>query len=144
MISSKNARTVQDIGREMYRLVDTYYHQLGSLALLSFPEFFHFVAGLDYRKETGRFQFLASPENVLSGNSPVVACANKSILIGCWCKNQNIPFRFVACTRKPNTAYNHVFPQMLLNGKWASVDATYPWHVPFSENKYAHSEVLTR
>lgn len=138
----KNVLSVHDIGREMYRISKQHAHQLGAFGSMSFQDFFQYVSRLPYRKEAGQYQLLASPENSLNQTSPVIACANKAILIGSWCTLNKIPFRFVAVTRNKKGPFNHVFPEIYLGGRWCPVDATYPWFQPFSENNFAKREIL--
>lgn len=142
--TTRNARNVQEIGLEMYRLVETYASDLGSLALLPFPEFFDHVKRLAYRKEPGRFQILARQSWTQNGFGPVVACANKAILIGSWAYLHKLPYRFVAVGRFRNSPLSHVFAQVYINGNWQNADATYPWHQPFQDRQFGRVEILKR
>lgn len=140
----KRAKSVQEIGFEMYRIAEQHANDLGSLGLLPMVAFFQRVRALPYYKEPGRFQFLSSPKWTLSGLSPVVACANKSILCGAWAKLHSVPFRFVASGPQRNQPYSHVFTQFYLDGSWKSFDPTYSWHEPFFERTFARVEILKR
>lgn len=140
----RRAKNVQEIGREMYRLADSYSTDLGELAGLPLDVFFDKVKQIPYRKEPGRFQFLSRPQWVLSGLSPVVACANKAIMVGAWAKQNRFPFRFVAVGTALTRPVNHVYTQIFLAGLWQNVDPTYNWHSPFHVRPWARFEVLKR
>jgi hypothetical protein len=140
----RRAKSVQEIGREMYRLVDTYSTDLGELAGLPLDVFFDRVKAIPYRKEPGRFQFLSRPQWSLAGLSPVVACANKAIMVGSWAKQNRFPFRFVAVGTVVTRPVNHVFTQIFLAGLWQDVDPTYNWHSPFHVRPWARFEILKR
>lgn len=140
----RRVQGVQEIGREMYRIAETYCRDLGSLALLSMPDFFNRVRAMAYYKEPGRFQFLSRPQWTLAGLSPVVACANKAILCGAWAKLHSVPFRFVACGMVRTRPYSHVFCQYYVSGEWKNFDPTYSWHEPFQNRSFARSEILKR
>lgn len=141
---TKRAKSVQDIGREMYRMTESYGSDLGSLALLSFEDFFNHVRAIPYRKEPGRFQLLARQSWTQNGLGPIIACANKSILIGSWAYLHKLPYRYVAVAKFINQPFSHVFPQVYIAGKWQNADATYPWHQPFQEREFQRVEILRR
>ena len=128
----------------MYRLSTKYASDLGEKCGWELPRFFSYVANLPYFKEPGNFQFLARPRYVIEKYSPVIACANKSILIGAWASARKIPFRFVAVGNAKTRPPNHVFIEIYLNGNWMQVDATYQWHALGSDRKFARRILLTR
>ena len=142
--TTRNARNVQEVGQEMYRMAESYATDLGSLALLSFQEFFDHVKRIGYRKEPGRFQFLARQSWTQNGIGPIIACANKAILIGSWAYLHKLPYRFVAVSRFRNKPLSHVFAQVYINGNWQNADATYSWHQPFQNREFERMEVLRR
>lgn len=140
----RRVKNVQEIGQEMYRLVDRYANDLSEYASMGLHEFFEKIARLPYRKEPGNFQLLSRPEWTLSGLSPVVACANKAIICGSWAKLRKYPFRFVAVGRAKTRPLNHVFCQIFLNGSWQNIDATYSWLTPFHSREWSRLEILKR
>lgn len=128
----------------MYRMVQSYATDLGSLALLSFNDFFDHVKRIPYRKEPGRFQLLSRQSWTQNGQGPIIACANKAILIGSWAYLHRLPFRFVAVALHKNNPLSHVFAQVYINGKWQDADATYSWHEPFAGRNFERVEILKR
>lgn len=142
--TSRRVKSAQEIGHEMYRMVEQYASDLGALALLPFDQFFDHVRKIPYRKEPGRFQLLARQSWTQAGLGPIIACANKAILIGSWAKLHQVPFRFVAVALKKNNPLSHVFAQVYITGNWQNADATYPWHQPFHDREFGRVEILRR
>ena len=114
-------------------------------ALESLDVYFRRVAGGHYDREPSVWnaQILARPSLVLTRRVPVVACANKSILMASWAELNRIPWRLVAVGRIPGFPPHHVYVEMHLGGAWRSVDATYPWGVLFVEKSYPVRIVVT-
>lgn len=128
----------------MYRLAETYAPDLGAIGSLDLHRFFKYVAELPYHKEAGRYQVLSRPSWVLAGLSPIVACANKAILIGAWAILHRIPFRFVAVSPVVKKPLSHVYAELFLNGEWIPADATYSWNVLGHTRNWARREILRR
>ena len=107
-------------------------------ALESLPVFFRRVARGHYDREPLSWgaQILARPSLVISRRVPVVACANKAILIASWAQMHRIPWRLVAVGRIPGFPPHHVFPELWIGGSWRAADATYPWGVLFAKKSY--------
>jgi len=100
--------------------------------------FFRRVARGHYDREPTEWkaQILARPALVLSRRVPVVACANKAILMASWAQLNRMPWRFVAVGRIPGFPPHHVYTELFIGGAWRSADATYPWGVLFLEKSY--------
>lgn len=81
-------------------------------------------------------QILARPALTISKRVPVVACANKAILIASWAHLNRVPWRFVAVGRIPGFPPHHVFAELWIGGAWRPADATYPWGVLFTSKPY--------
>lgn len=143
MSSWQRVKSVREIGTEMYRIANTHANDLGKLGVYSLEQIFDYVKAKPYFREPGNFQLLVRPKWVMVGLSPVVACANKAILLGSWAKLHRIPYRFVAVSPVRFRSLSHVFAEFYLNGKWVPMDATYNWGSIGHSVDYPHRKVLT-
>ena len=107
-------------------------------ALLPLGEFFGMVSRGYYNREPDawRAQVLARPALTISKRVPVIACANKAVILASLAELNRIPWRLVAVSRRVGRPPHHVFPEMFIGGAWRPVDATYPWSVPFLVKPY--------
>jgi hypothetical protein len=119
-------------GTEMYRLVDTYWSDLGGLRYWDFPSYFDMVRKIPYESDMEKYpggvtEEVARPGYLLNrAMIPKLDCKKKSILIGAWAKAQSHPFRFLAASDRLDKEVVHVFPQIDFGNGWVTVDATLP------------------
>jgi hypothetical protein len=139
--------------RDMYRLVNRYYKDLDvffirsgkklvPISQLSFIKFYDMVKKLPYRKDIKPKEITARPLYLLRFPGTGLDCKKKSILIGSYMRKKNIPYRFIASSRKKNGRIHHVFPQVLLCGIWMNADATYSRFNLFEPKQVTRAEVL--
>lgn len=138
MVSAVRTNDPRAILAEMARIVRAYCWDLGSLAALPFDGFFDFVRAKHYNREPHewRAQILARPRRLLSRESPILACAAKSLLIASWAACNGIPWRFCAVGRRAGFPPHHVFAELQIAGEWVPCDATYLWSVPFLRRRW--------
>ena len=122
----------------MARIVLDHAGDVAEWASCGLPDFFELVRGGTYNREPLRWgtQVLARPRDAIAKTVPVIACANKAILVASWAQLQGIPWRLVAVGRIPGWPPHHVFPELFVAGAWRAVDATYPWNGLFVARSY--------
>jgi hypothetical protein len=122
----------------MVRIVRAHAGDVAALAVQPLEDVFRLVADAAYTREPfeWRAQILARPALTASKRVPVVACANKSIILASWAHLRRIPWRLVAVGNKAGHPPHHVFPELWIGGTWRAVDATYPWGVLFHSKPY--------
>lgn len=132
------ASTSSDILRRMVGLVRRTAEDVAPWALVPLEEFFRMVSRGHYNREPDnwRAQVLARPAATISKTVPVIACANKAIIVASWAQMNGIPWRLVAVSRVRGRSPHHVFPELYIGGEWRPVDATYPWSVLFARKFY--------
>jgi len=55
-------------------------------------------------------------------------CTDKTILIAAWALCRGIPCRVtLAGVKSEPGIYHHIFPELFINGKWVTYDATYSY-----------------
>jgi hypothetical protein len=95
------------------------------LADLSLNEFYDFVRKLPYKRDTKPIEVVGRPMYIIGKLKGFADCKKKAVLMGSFLKLQNIPFRFVGASARPDGAIHHIYPEAKLNGNWTHVDATY-------------------
>jgi hypothetical protein len=131
--------------RAMKDWVQRFHDDLAEYADWSLEDFFDLVKNLPYemeKKEWGK-QIIMRPKDILSRLLPVVACANKAILISSFLTMQGIQNGFVVSANSAQENFGHVFNWVKFpnSGTIAFVDATYPENVIFREKQYAKRKV---
>jgi hypothetical protein len=105
-------------------------------------DFFRYVKNIPYRKDKTPLEILVRPYYILKHQGLGMDCKKKSILIGAYCKLNNIPVRFIGSSKRIDKRVHHIFPQIFDNGEWKNFDATYNYYHPFENKILTHAEVL--
>lgn len=106
------------------------------------PEYFGYVKRLPYLRDMRGTETVARPRLLLT-EFPALDCKKKAILIAAWCKANGIPYRFIACSERPDKRIHHVFPQALMGQRWRNLDATYAKYKLFQKKpRLTRAEVL--
>jgi len=144
-------------GRLMYSLSTDYADDLDDVILkngntacqlsdLDLKEFYDFVRGIPYRRDTKPIEVVSRPRYILENVNKGMDCKKKSLLFGSWFTKQGfsplIDWRFMAVSMRPDKHFHHVFPQIKLNGKFQNTDATYKHYRIFSTPHYTAVNVL--
>lgn len=120
---------------EIIRLAKWYKNDLKDFPEMGFFKFYNYVRDLEYipdppGKETlSRFVYTIRKEWKAPRD-----CDDKTILISTKCEFDKIPYRVVVCGM--NFTPHHVYPEILVSGKWMSADATYWNRNAFGKNLY--------
>lgn len=137
----------------MYRIINQYSRDLQDvyvkrngklvpLTHLSILEMFDVVRKIPYRRDIKNIEVVARPLKIIASSPAGMDCKKKSILMSSFCRENNIPFRLIASSKRPDKRVHHVFPQALLNGMYKNIDATYPHYQPFEDKAVTAAEVL--
>lgn len=113
--------------REMTRMVVQYSGDLGDKAKWSLPRFYDYVRKLPYHPDPRNDERVSRPRFTLRPDWPDSRdCDDKSVLIGSWCFQNKIPFRFVCSSSRPDRHPHHVFVLGRFRNREHVIDATYP------------------
>lgn len=135
----------EQTGEEMYRLVDDfsgdikdYYISGGrSLADISLPEYYNIIKNIPFREDKKGVEVVTRPLHLFSAPWRGWDCKKKGIAIASWLKENHVPWKFTAVSRKPDGRIHHVIVKAEWNGKWLPIDATY------SDNELYQTEKWT-
>lgn len=141
-------------GKEMHRIIRNYSADLNDvfvkrngrlvpLTRLSVFEMFDIVRKIPYRRDIHNIEVVARPFKIIHESPCGMDCKKKSILMASFCKENGIPFRLIASSRRRDRRIHHVFPQGKLNGAYRNLDATYPEYRPFEVKDVTAAEVLS-
>lgn len=124
-----NIKDVNDTGKLMYALVNRYSGDIGEWASKPLEEFFTHVKKIPYRKDPPGVEYLMRPAGLLNQWGRGQDCDDRAIALASWAKENQLPYRFVATGKWENKPVHHVYPEILISGKWIVADATYPENV---------------
>jgi hypothetical protein len=111
--------------REMTRLVARYSSDIGPMAKWPLRKYYDFVRELPFRRDPAGQETVSRPKYTLRRDWPWRDCDDKSILMGSWCFQNKVPFRFCASSKLPSGRMHHVFPVATMSGVSVPLDATY-------------------
>ena len=154
MLTVDDLLSKDQTGKEMYRIINNYSADLNDvfvkrngklipLSNLSILEMFDVVRKIPYRRDIHNIEVVARPIKILASSPAGMDCKKKSILMSSFCKENKIPFRLIASSRRPDKKVHHVFPQGLLGGMYRNLDATYSHYKPFEDKQVTAAEVLS-
>lgn len=120
-------------GKKMYDLVDKTAGDLKKIKISGKPlsdmplsDYFFLVKNIPYRQDPKPREIIARPKYLFKYRKNGLDCKKKALLVAAWAKNNNIPFRFIASSNRPNRHIHHVFPELYFSGRYVITDATYP------------------
>jgi len=122
----------------MHKLTRDFSGDLGWRRHLPFHLYFDFVKNLPYMDNgfllgDPQSEILARPGFFMRPEIfPGLDCKAKAVLIGAWCAENKVPYRYIACQEDPEEGdIHHVFPLVAAtNGGFISADATFPSFFP--------------
>lgn len=125
MIMKRKIVKLEDVfqtGREMARLVVSYFTDLGPWLARPFCEFYRHVCELPYIDDPDEIETISRPAFLLCEDYAPRDCDDKAILCACWWRGHGHKCRFVATSTTTDGELHHVFLQVD-NGIF--VDSTY-------------------
>jgi transglutaminase-like putative cysteine protease len=80
-------------------------------------------------------EIIHRPALLLTRSGVSADCDDKAILIASWAQKRGIPWRFKAVGYGP-AGFSHVYNELMMDGQWVPVDATYERNTLFAETPY--------
>lgn len=123
--TNRHLYDVFQTGREMARLVRSYWSDLGPWLGASFWAYYTHVCKLPYVDDPEDVETVSRPIYTLNPAYRPRDCDDKAVLMACWFHGRGIRCRFVASSTRPDKQVHHVFLQVDGVG---FVDATYNYY----------------
>ena len=124
-MTSRPLESADQTAAEMVRLVRTYSGDLGEKGRWPLNKFFRHVAELEYRPDPKGHESVSRPALSMSENWPWRDCDDKAVMMGAWCYQNQLPFKFVGSSKRPDHQLHHVWVKARIDGKDLPLDATY-------------------
>lgn len=120
----KMIKTIEAHAGDLKNFVDSKSGR--SLDELSLQEFFDYVKSMPYRRDPAGNEIIPRPAFIIKF-APEYGrdCKKQSILIGAWAKLNDLPYRLKVVSRNKRRKMHHIYPEIKINGKWLTADATY-------------------
>lgn len=125
LIGIKNNHTLDDTLKEIVRLSNTYKNDVVSYIEMKPTEFFNFVAK--------KIKYEADPEGMELVMRPAITlkrgkgdCDDKTILCLSYFLLKKIPCGYSIVSSSNEKPFHHIFPFVIIKGKFFDFDATYP------------------
>jgi len=141
--------TKDETAREMSRLVDLYAGDLNAfdvggvpLGSTPLPIFYQAIRAIPYRQDTAGVEVVSRPYILLTAPLAGWDCKKRAIVLASWCKLHNIPYRFVAVSRRASGEIHHVITEAYIDRQWLPLDATYPRNQLFQREAWTNVELL--
>lgn len=112
-------------GPYMHSMVQRYWRDMIPWGTRSLPQIFDIIKNIPYRPDPPTVETLMRPYYTMRGLGWGGDCDDKAIALASWALINRIPYRFVAVRKAGQPTLHHVFPQLLINNKWMTTDATY-------------------
>ncbi len=125
----------------MYNMAAAFHGDVAPLSVLSLPEYFDIVRKIRYQRDPKHKEVTARPGIILK-NMDAADCKKKAILMGAYFEEHGIPYRYIACSQRPDRQIHHVFTQAKMGGEWRNVDPTYARYRLFEPKRLTRAEIL--
>jgi transglutaminase-like putative cysteine protease len=130
---------------QMKRLIDAYWTDVSGYSLHSLEDIFDFVRNIPYVKDVdqaggnGAEEVVMRPEFAIQNGSD---CDDKTVLMASFLKNAGYQWRIVTVSYNPSTLEHvHTYAEVLVDGQWMPMDATYEQNMMFYEHPYSQKKV---
>lgn len=133
--SGEMKRVVSEYCTDLNNMYIQYKGKQVSLSELPLNTFFDFVKNIRYRMDKKPVEVLMRPYYAVKYRKKGIDCKKKAILIASYAHCNNIPYRFIASSKRKDKRMHHVFPQLRIKNRWVNADATY--------NDYSLGQVKT-
>ena len=151
-------RSKEQTGRRMYALARKYAadldhiflkrgRQVTPLSNLSLHSFFDFVKRLPYRRDIAPVEVVMRPRAIIANSMSGLDCKKKGTLLLAYLHRKygrQYPTRLISVSTRKDGKIHHVFPQIMIGGRWRNLDATYSNYTPFQRKYVSRAEVLPR
>ena len=137
-------------GAEMYDLVNRFssdldHFEIGGYRLSQLPlDVYHqAIRNIPYRKDGHGVEVVTRPYLLFDVPWRGWDCKKKAIAMASYLKENGIPYRFAAVSRRPAGDIHHVIPQAQIDGNWVDMDPTYGWNRPYQDGGWTNVEILS-
>lgn len=135
------------------RIVNTHYKDIAGfwimknnikipLCDLPLKKYYNLVKRIPYQRDTKPIEILLRPFFLLNGRTIGLDCKKKTILMAAYFKCNNIRFRYMGSSQRPDRRIHHIYTQIKTGDNWKNVDATYPENNIFENKRFTKVEVL--
>jgi hypothetical protein len=142
----QTAHRIKELCKRFYSDLDAIFidkaGQQLPLTALTLQEFYDFVRKIPYRQDKKPIEIVARPYHIVKHKNLGMDCKKKTVLMGSFCEAQNIPYRFIASSRRKDKKVHHIFPQASIEGEFINIDATYADNKFGQRKNVTHWEVL--
>jgi len=135
--------------KEIDRIVNTFASDIDDfrykgicLSGVELKRYYNLVKNIPYQRDQKPIEILIRPRYMLKNRNIGLDCKKKTILIGAYLKRNGKRFRYVGSSQRPDKRIHHIYIQVLHDGQWKNIDATYPENNIFENKKYTKVEVL--
>lgn len=125
-VSRGPLHSAKQTAAEMERLVRSYSSDIGKLSKLPLARYYDLVKRLPFKSDPRNIENISRPSYTLRAKFPWRDCDDKAILLGSYCYQNKIPFRFIAISKRPDKSLHHVFVEARTKAGPLDLDATYP------------------
>jgi hypothetical protein len=112
---------------------------------LSLKEFYNLVRAIPYQRDQRPIEILIRPGYMIKNKGIGLDCKKKTILMASYMYRSAsgpVRFRYVGSSQRPDKRIHHIYLQVLHDGQWKNVDATYPENNIFENKQYTKVELL--
>jgi hypothetical protein len=109
---------------------------------LTIEEYFDFVKSIPYRKDTTPVEVVSRPYYICKYKYLGMDCKKKAVLMASWCACNNIKYRFIGSSKRPDKKVHHIYVQAFLDSRWENIDATYDYYSLYEPKQETYSEVF--
>jgi len=109
--------------RLMAEFTEKYSGDLSGIMVGNFTGFYDAICRIPYKEDSQEVEVIARPKWILKMGG--ADCKKKSILIASFCRENNIPVRFVVMSNRADKMPHHIYTEIFSGSKWIAADATY-------------------
>lgn len=117
--------TALETGVYMHQMVRKYYHDMLPWAGLSLQEIYDVISNIPFRPDPETEEVIMRPRYTMSMRGYGGDCDDFAIALASWAYLNGIPYRFVAVRKPDRNVLHHVYPELYINNRWVTADATY-------------------
>lgn len=112
-------------GRKIYKCASK-WEDLGDFVDSPLLNWFNYLRRIPYKEDPETVELVARPKYLLDPYYfTALDCKKKAVLSGAWLEGNEVIWRLIACSERPDKSIHHVFTQARIDGVWRNIDPTY-------------------